>query len=253
MLENEIIDVTSRLRPPPHPGPRLIRRTILSVFGPDHSLTVLFLGTHKRTFQWVIHLWIALARTRLTSKFLPRSSELPKGIVLGRDRNMHIRLTGSTPLGDHEVFLELTDFGFGRNFEVKRVRARAIQRWMTHWKVLLNKTVREWSGPKTDNIVRRMRRGPGCGGGLSRDVTSIISFSSINHSGAPPGLEAFWELTGFGFRRNSEVMLIRARAISGWVTHWKKQNREGVVGAQSEQYRATVSLAGDVVGARAGM
>ena len=27
-------------------------------------------------------------------------SELPKGLVLGRDRNIHIRLTGSTPLGD---------------------------------------------------------------------------------------------------------------------------------------------------------
>ena len=27
-------------------------------------------------------------------------SELPKGLVLGRDGNIHLRLTGSTPLGD---------------------------------------------------------------------------------------------------------------------------------------------------------
>ena len=28
------------------------------------------------------------------------ASELPKGLVLGRDENIHIRLTGSTPLND---------------------------------------------------------------------------------------------------------------------------------------------------------
>ncbi|KAM1384610.1 hypothetical protein ACFX2F_036816 [Malus domestica] len=43
--------------------------TILSVLGPDHTLTVLFMGTHIRTSQWVTHHGIALARTRLTSKF----------------------------------------------------------------------------------------------------------------------------------------------------------------------------------------
>ncbi|CAN6680172.1 unnamed protein product [Malus baccata var. baccata] len=56
---------------------RLHRSTILSSLSPDHTLTVLFLGTHMRTSQW-----------------------LPKGLVLGRDGNIHIRLTGSTPLGD---------------------------------------------------------------------------------------------------------------------------------------------------------
>ncbi|CAN6559427.1 unnamed protein product [Malus baccata var. baccata] len=30
----------------------------------------------------------------------PKASELPKGLVLGRDGNIHIRLTRSTPLGD---------------------------------------------------------------------------------------------------------------------------------------------------------
>ncbi|RXH99787.1 hypothetical protein DVH24_021589, partial [Malus domestica] len=51
--------------------------------------------------------------------------------------------------------------------------------------------------------------------------------------------KAFWELTGLGFHRNSEVKRVRAKAISGWVTYWEKQNREGVVEAQSIQYRAT--------------
>ncbi|RXH97033.1 hypothetical protein DVH24_035701 [Malus domestica] len=30
----------------------------------------------------------------------PKASELPKGLVLGRDGNIHIRLIGSTPLGN---------------------------------------------------------------------------------------------------------------------------------------------------------
>ncbi|RXI09433.1 hypothetical protein DVH24_034050 [Malus domestica] len=30
----------------------------------------------------------------------PEASELPKGLVLGRDGNIHIKLTGSTPLDD---------------------------------------------------------------------------------------------------------------------------------------------------------
>ncbi|RXH90489.1 hypothetical protein DVH24_035253 [Malus domestica] len=43
--------------------------TILSALGPDHALTVLFLGTHTRASQWVTHHEIALVRTRLTSEF----------------------------------------------------------------------------------------------------------------------------------------------------------------------------------------
>ncbi|RXI01337.1 hypothetical protein DVH24_001571, partial [Malus domestica] len=47
------------------------------------------------------------------------------------------------------AFWKLTGFGFRRNSEVKRVRARAILGYVTHWEVLLaNKTVRAWSGPK---------------------------------------------------------------------------------------------------------
>ncbi|RXH84513.1 hypothetical protein DVH24_032797, partial [Malus domestica] len=48
---------------------RLRYNTILSALGPNHALTVLFLGTHTRTSQWVTHHGIALARTHLTSEF----------------------------------------------------------------------------------------------------------------------------------------------------------------------------------------
>ncbi|KAM1992689.1 hypothetical protein TB2_008607 [Malus domestica] len=48
---------------------RLRRSTILSVFCPDQALTILFLGTHMRTSQWVTHPGISVARTRLTSEF----------------------------------------------------------------------------------------------------------------------------------------------------------------------------------------
>ncbi|RXH94980.1 hypothetical protein DVH24_024664 [Malus domestica] len=43
------------------------RNTILSALGPDHTLTVLFMGTHARTSQGVTHPGNALVRTRLTS------------------------------------------------------------------------------------------------------------------------------------------------------------------------------------------
>ncbi|CAN6677751.1 unnamed protein product [Malus baccata var. baccata] len=170
---------------------RLHHSTILSALGPDQALTILFLGTHTRTSQWVTHPGIALAQTRLTSKFRwnpkweytykaysihspgqcgmlqstpfrgptsssthirlgigfdtklshpglgphhipgstlhshenflvghsswdcshtnllnfgvlmePEANELPKGLVLGRDENIHIKFTGSTPLGN---------------------------------------------------------------------------------------------------------------------------------------------------------
>ncbi|RXH92570.1 hypothetical protein DVH24_033466 [Malus domestica] len=59
---------------------RLYHSMILSVFGSDHTLTVLFMGTHTRISQWVTHPGIALARTRLTSKFLwnPKSMSSQK-------------------------------------------------------------------------------------------------------------------------------------------------------------------------------
>ncbi|RXH78761.1 hypothetical protein DVH24_002279, partial [Malus domestica] len=96
--------------------------------GPNHTLTVLFLGTHTRTSQWhnivrfgprprphdfvsgnshenfpVDHpSWDCSRANSLNFGVLtkPEASELPKSLVLGRDGNIHIRLIGSTPLGD---------------------------------------------------------------------------------------------------------------------------------------------------------
>ena len=90
---------------------RLRCSTILSPLGPDHALTVLFLGTHTRTSQWVTHHGIALARYSLNFGVSMNSeaSELPKGLVLGRDGNVHIRLRGSThdPLLHHVLTYSL--------------------------------------------------------------------------------------------------------------------------------------------------
>ncbi|CAN6679336.1 unnamed protein product [Malus baccata var. baccata] len=59
--------------------------------------------------------------------------------------------------------------------------------------------------------------------------------------------EAFWELTGFRFHRNSEVKRVAHEStpmmgdpLGSSRVSSQKQNREGVVGAQSGQYRATV-------------
>ncbi|RXH73975.1 hypothetical protein DVH24_016797, partial [Malus domestica] len=203
----------------------------------------------------------------------------------------------------HEAFWELTSRRFHRNSEVKRVRTRAIPGWVTHLEVLVciprNKSMRAWSGPKADNIVLGWSRawdvmgaqvgmcigedvGPlrvmdsrgilrahlfrfhrnsevkrvharkqnhegvvgaqsgqyramaksslRCGGGSDRDVT-------INSQG-------LLELTGHRFHRNSEVKRVRTRAIPGWVTHLEvlKQKHEGIVGAQSGQYRVMIEL-----------
>ncbi|CAN6677861.1 unnamed protein product [Malus baccata var. baccata] len=59
--------------------------------------------------------------------------------------------------------------------------------------------------------------------------------------------EAFWELNGFRFHRNSKVKQVARESTpmigdplrSSRVSS-QKQNREGVVGAQSGQYHATV-------------
>ena len=69
------------------------------LLGLDYALTVLFLGTHTRTSQWVTHHGNALARYSLNFGVPtePEASEFPKCLVLGRDGNIHIRIT---PLGD---------------------------------------------------------------------------------------------------------------------------------------------------------
>ncbi|RXI04128.1 hypothetical protein DVH24_038402 [Malus domestica] len=61
VFSNHVFDVTSQSR--------LCRSKILSVLGPGHTLTVLFLGTHTRTSQWVTHPGNALVRICLTSEF----------------------------------------------------------------------------------------------------------------------------------------------------------------------------------------
>ncbi|KAM1048057.1 hypothetical protein ACFX2C_027329 [Malus domestica] len=88
-----------------------------------------------------------------------------------------------------------------------------------------------------------------------RDVT--IWYQSQSLAGCH---EAFWELTSFGFHRNSEVKRVARESNpmmgdplrSSRVTS-QKQNLEGVVGAQSEQYRATAELSSGSGSARAGM
>ncbi|RXH84809.1 hypothetical protein DVH24_040157 [Malus domestica] len=74
---------------------RLRRSMILSTLGPHHALMVLFLGTYTRTSQWVTHSENALRANSLNFEvpIEPDASELPKGPVLGRDGNIHIRLT----------------------------------------------------------------------------------------------------------------------------------------------------------------
>ncbi|CAN6689719.1 unnamed protein product [Malus baccata var. baccata] len=72
--------------------------------------------------------------------------------------------------------------------------------------------------------------------------------------------EAFWELTGFGFHRNSEVKRVACESnpmmgdpLGSSRVSSQKQNREGVVRAQNGQYRATVvERAHDVVDLRPG-
>ncbi|RXH80069.1 hypothetical protein DVH24_041216 [Malus domestica] len=72
---------------------RLCRSTILSVLGPSHTLTVLFLGTHTRTSQGVTHPRNALARTRLNSEFQwNRKPVSPQKISCYMEVGIHITL-----------------------------------------------------------------------------------------------------------------------------------------------------------------
>ncbi|RXI03168.1 hypothetical protein DVH24_003820 [Malus domestica] len=88
-----------------HPGPgRIIswvRSTTVGRYSPlwaYHSLTVLFLGTHEQFPSGSPIMGVLWPPSHLTSKFLRNPKpELPKGLVLGRDENIHLRIT---PLGD---------------------------------------------------------------------------------------------------------------------------------------------------------
>ncbi|RXH87961.1 hypothetical protein DVH24_037606 [Malus domestica] len=71
--------------------------TILSALGPNHALT----NSHEN-FP-VGHPSWDCSRANLLNfgvPMEPETNELPKGLVLDRDENIHIRLTGSTPLGN---------------------------------------------------------------------------------------------------------------------------------------------------------
>ncbi|RXI03053.1 hypothetical protein DVH24_003131 [Malus domestica] len=104
---------------------RLRRSTILSILGPDYALTVLFLGTHTRTSEFrcnpkphdIVHFgsrphshgfvsgnshenfpvghpsWdcYRMNSLNLGVPMEPETSELPKGLVLGRYENIHIK------------------------------------------------------------------------------------------------------------------------------------------------------------------
>ncbi|RXH97362.1 hypothetical protein DVH24_036030 [Malus domestica] len=64
---------------------------------------------------------------------------------------------------------------------------------------------------------------------LAKKISSIFVTSHIDQrrGGDVPYMymptsiwhEVFWELTSFGFHRNSEVKRVRVRAFLGWVTH----------------------------------
>ena len=85
------------------PGTLHNRSTILFALGPDYALTVLFLGTHTRTSQWVTHHRSALARYSLNFgvSMEPEVSELPKSLALGKDENIHIKITLLGDVGSH--------------------------------------------------------------------------------------------------------------------------------------------------------
>ncbi|KAB2620223.1 S ribonuclease [Pyrus ussuriensis x Pyrus communis] len=90
--------VTSRPGRDHFPGPLHHRSTILSALGLPFPHGFVF-GNSRATSQWVTHHGIALAPFSLNFGVPtePEASELPKGLVLGRDGNIHLRIT---PLGD---------------------------------------------------------------------------------------------------------------------------------------------------------
>ena len=69
---------------PPQPGLDSAVARYCPLWAPGQALTVLFLGTHTRTSQWVTHHGIALARTRLTLEFQwnpkPWAPKMPRAI-----------------------------------------------------------------------------------------------------------------------------------------------------------------------------
>ena len=112
-------------------------------------------------------------------------------------------------------------------------------------------------GPGCDNLVSEPIPGRKC---ADEDVGPLRGWIVRSHIAQGSGSckpymyipistkhEAFWELTGFGFGRNSEVKRVQGQSIprmgeplrSSTRVSSHKQNREGVVEAQSRQYCAT--------------
>ncbi|RXH78886.1 hypothetical protein DVH24_006956 [Malus domestica] len=118
-----------------------------------------------------------------------------------------------------------------------------------------NKTMRAWSGPKADNILLRQSR--------ARDVVGAQAVTSHIAQGSGSCklciTRHFWELTGFGFHRNSEVKRVRTRAyraFPGWVTHWEvlvNKTMRAWSWPKKDNIMPRRSRARDVVGALAGM
>ncbi|CAN6711205.1 unnamed protein product [Malus baccata var. baccata] len=76
------------------------RSTILSALGLPFPHGFVF-GNSRATSQWVTHTGSALASFSLNFKVPtePEASELPKGFVLGRDVNIHLRITPLVDVG----------------------------------------------------------------------------------------------------------------------------------------------------------
>ncbi|RXH92682.1 hypothetical protein DVH24_033578 [Malus domestica] len=73
---------------------RLNRSMILSALGPNHALTNFLVGYPSWDCSRINSLNFGVPME-------PEASELPKGLVLGRDENVHIKLRGSTSLDDN--------------------------------------------------------------------------------------------------------------------------------------------------------
>ncbi|RXI07838.1 hypothetical protein DVH24_009869 [Malus domestica] len=70
------------------------RSTILSTLGPYHTLTVLFLELTQE-LRMGHPSWDCSRANSINFEVLtePEASELPKDLILAKDRNIHIRLT----------------------------------------------------------------------------------------------------------------------------------------------------------------
>ncbi|RXH85982.1 hypothetical protein DVH24_017035 [Malus domestica] len=159
---------------------RLYRSTILSALGPDHALTILFLGTHTRTSLWVTHLGITLGQTRLTSKFLwnpkPMSSQKasrPRPHTSGpRCDNLVLEPIPSRKCADEDIGpLREVDCNiphrpgkwiltrpFGSLLASGSVGTPKLSEFTQEQSQDGNKIMRAWSEPKADNIVLRWSR-----------------------------------------------------------------------------------------------